>query len=103
MERAKDRRPQRGFQKGHTLWHGPEDTGGAAESTQGVEAGGQEQEGPHPPRAPSLAHSRLESRRICLAESIGQPGSLMVEGTCTTAWEGLLKISEESDSEQIAE
>lgn len=40
MERAKDRRPQRGFRKGHPLWHGPEDMGGAAEWTQGVEAGG---------------------------------------------------------------
>ena len=103
MERAKDRRPQRGFQKGHTLWHRPEDTEGAAESTQGVEAGGQEREGPHPPRTPSLAHSRLESCRICLEESTGQLGLLMVEGTCTTAWESLLKISEESGSEQIAE
>jgi len=27
----------------------------------------------------------------------------MVEGTCTTAWKGLLQISEESNSEQITE
>ena len=64
---------------------------------------GQEQEGPHPPCTPSLAHSRLESGRICLGESTRQLGPVMVEGTCTTAWESLLQISEESDSEQITE